>query len=629
MTAMLRTLFRIGKPIAGYIERKSLQSQLIAAYILLILIPIIVYSAYVFDGLHERSINETIKSNQFVLESEMLTVQGHIDVMERTVQMSISDKEVLDYLVNRKERSSQELVDFQFDSLSKLQMLLFSNPKVTNIRLYTDNPFALEIWPIIFRESRVTDRIWHRAAMERQGTVYWDILKDEGDILRRSTAESELAKDYVSVFREIVYPKGTHAGVIQVDMRIDQFFPKAFGSMEGAASQLYVLDREGRLHTNDQTPYYASLATGTIAQAFPIGETSGKGSFEFVQDGARYVGLYAKIEPLGAYLMNVVSLEETISGIQKTRTNIVIITAILLVLLSVITYFLQSLILKRLHRLRDSIKKVRGGDLAVAIDIRGNNDVAELAYHFREMVGTINGLIAEAVNKEAASKEAELHTLKNQIDAHFLFNTLENIKMLAEIDGQFVVSDALTSLGGMMRYSLKWTSDRVQLRDELGHLANYVAIMNIRYDNRIRLVVDVPGPYPEQEVLKMSLQPIVENAVKYGLGHSGDRETELIIELRAYVQDEDLWIVIADNGAGIPLEKLAELEETMALDDEAYEKRRAKERASGGGIGLRNVNRRMAMFYGRSYAIRIDSEEGRFTKVYMKVPYKTIIRSEP
>jgi two-component system sensor histidine kinase YesM len=252
----------------------------------------------------------------------------------------------------------------------------------------------------------------------------------------------------------------------------------------------------------------------------------------------------------------------------------------------------------------------------VAIDIRGSREVSDLAFHFREMVGKINQLIAEAVNKQAVTKEAELNALKNQIDAHFLYNTLENIKMLAEVEGQYTISDALTSLSGMMRYSLQWTHDRVPLREEIQHIQNYVAIMRIRYANRIELALNVPDAYLELEVLKMTLQPIVENAVKYGFHPSHRNGVGLNIEVNAHVDGDSLRIEIKDNGTGIPPEALRRLNEGI--------RRNAETEASpqGGGIGLRNVYQRMAMFYGRDDVLVLRSEEGAGTTVAMTIPYR-------
>lgn len=233
-------------------------------------------------------------------------------------------------------------------------------------------------------------------------------------------------------------------------------------------------------------------------------------------------------------LVNVISLHSTYSKIDSTRNRVILIIVLLLVLLAVITYWIQSIVLKKLHVLRDSMQMVRKGDFQVEIDVQGGDEIGELAHHFREMLGTINALIAEAVQRSAATKEAELQALRNQIDAHFLYNTLENLKMLAEVEGQYTVSDALTSLGSIMRYNLRWTGDTVQLADELKHIQHYISIMNIRYDGKLKVEIHAEDRFHAHELLKMSLQPIVENAVKHGMYSALMRGDGLIISVYAY-----------------------------------------------------------------------------------------------
>ncbi|GJM72937.1 hypothetical protein HMSSN036_51530 [Paenibacillus macerans] len=168
-----------------------------------------------------------------------------------------------------------------------------------------------------------------------------------------------------------------------------------------------------------------------------------------------------------------------------------------------------------MRRLTEAMKNAQGDSISTSRALKGEGKSGELAHHFSKLIQTINGLIAQGVRKQAMTKEAELRTLHSQIDSHFLYNTLENIKMMAEIEGQRTISDALTSLGGMMRYNFKWSGEYVKLRDEIRHIENYLEVMNIRFDEPVALITEISDGDLELEVLKMSLQPIVENAVKH------------------------------------------------------------------------------------------------------------------
>jgi len=236
------------------------------------------------------------------------------------------------------------------------------------------------------------------------------------------------------------------------------------------------------------------------------------------------------------------------------------------------------------------------------------------------MLRKINELIAEAVQKQASAKEAELATLKNQIDSHFLYNTLENIKMMAEINDQREISNALTSLGGMMRYNMRWTSEYVRLKDELNHIGNYVNIANIRFDDRIRLVTDIPERYLNLELLKMSLQPVVENSVKHGL-----REGDMTVTIKAERVGDAVHLSVTDDGAGIPEGRVQELNRKIARGGGGTpiraERSDYEEDGKGSGIGLANVHSRIQMHFGKEYGLTVESEAGGYTRVTIRVPY--------
>lgn len=193
--------------------------------------------------------------------------------------------------------------------------------------------------------------------------------------------------------------------------------------------------------------------------------------------------------------------------------------------------------------------------------------------------------------------------------------------MLAEIEGQRTISDALTSLGGMMRYNFKWSGEYVKLRDEIRHIRNYIDVMNIRFDEPIRLELNIPSEFMELEVLKMSLQPIVENAVKHAWPEFPDQEKQIKIDVIAWEEDQ-ITINVTDNGIGIEPYRLGRLGEILrtADDEELPSGDYGRGGVQAGGIGLRNVHQRIRLFYGNEYGIEVKSEEGKFTQVTMTFP---------
>ena len=123
----------------------------------------------------------------------------------------------------------------------------------------------------------------------------------------------------------------------------------------------------------------------------------------------------------------------------------------------------------------------------------------------------------ESIKREAALKDTAIRAMQNQINAHFIYNVLESIKMMAEINEEYTISDAVTALGEMLHYNMRWNKFLVTVQDEMNYIQNYVELMNLRYDFTITLSVQMPENLYRQDIPKMSLQPIVENSIYHGL----------------------------------------------------------------------------------------------------------------
>jgi two-component system sensor histidine kinase YesM len=295
--------------------------------------------------------------------------------------------------------------------------------------------------------------------------------------------------------------------------------------------------------------------------------------------------------------------------ISRTRNLIIGVNIGFIFLVTAIAYVLNAFILKNLRRLTETMKRVRRGEPYGSIRVSGGGEVGELAHHFSKLMNTINTLVAQAVHKQALSKEAELRTLHNQIDAHFLYNTLENIKMLAEIENQRTISDALTRLGGMMRY-------------EIRHIQNYIEVMNIRFEHTIGLELNIDSAYLEVEVLKMSLQPIVENSVKHAWNADGIELTDRVVRIDITEAEGDIFISLRDNGLGLTPQQLTQLHEAIYAKEEpgADPSGTSSGGYKSGGVGLRNVHQRLQLFYGEAYGLEVQSEAGKWTTVFMSLP---------
>jgi two-component system sensor histidine kinase YesM len=605
-----------------WLGRRSMQSRLVAAYIVILLIPSIGVSNYLFSQIRDSYINDTLKQGQYSLEMEKVNIVNQIEAMELAAQLTVSKPEILEYVSVQADLPVEELLDLYRGPLTDMINIQTNNPNIIHLRLFANNDHISEIWPIIFHERRIHKEPWF-AELDRLGDQELWLFKDQDpDILHRNVTEGTDQLPKVSLVRAI-QSGSTRIGVIQVEMLLKQFSPKAFASVKDEGSQMMLSDGNGTIFFDENQPFVGRdpELREAIMKEFAEMNKQGIAEKRFMVDQHPYLLISAPLEQANAELLNVVSLQAVSEHISKAEKQIIAVNLILIGLLSVITYLMNAFILKNLSRLTEAMKKVRRGEMPTGLPLGGGGEVGELAHHFNKLIHTINELIAQGVKKQALTKEAELRTLHSQIDSHFLYNTLENIKMLAEMENQRTISDSLTSLGGMMRYNFKWSGEYVSLQDEIRHIQNYIAVMNIRFDEPIQLELNIPPRLMEIEVLKMSLQPIIENAVKHAWMGMEASQSGIRIDV-SETEDDGIIITLRDNGRGIEAERLNRLNE-MIRSDESGNGPSTTEMINGKqafGIGLRNVHQRIRLYYGERYGLKVYSSEGHFTEVVITLP---------
>ncbi|AZK45244.1 sensor histidine kinase [Paenibacillus lentus] len=620
---MKQRIISAWQSIIYWLKRRSMQSRLVTAYIVIILIPSIIISNYFFNEISKTYNRDAVKQSQFMLELEKFHIEKQIEVMESAAQITLLDQELMDYLTLSEEPGTVDLLELTRGTFADFTRIQFNNPSILHWRLFGSNPLIHEIWPIVFQEQRIENEAWYAEATALGGTEMWVFQKSDRDIMKRYTAEPNANQPKVSLLREI-NKGGRHVGIISIEMLLKEFSPKTFAGIGDAEYQMMIMDRYGMLFMDEGRNITGDneALIGEVHRQFAQLQQSGKETSEFKINDRSYLITASPVNRVGAHLINVISMEEPLNHISQLKRQIIVANIILILVLSIITYFLNSMILKGLKRLTDAMKKVRRGEFnTTAPRLEGSGEVGELAHHFNKLLQTINELIAQGVRKQAITKEAELRTLYSQIDSHFLYNTLENIKMLAEIENQRTISDVLTSLGGLMRYNFKWTGEYVKLKDEIRHIQNYIEIMNIRFDEPVTLSLDIPPHFMELEVLKMSLQPLIENSVKYSWPDGGSQKREIKITVKDW-EDSGVIITVADNGVGIDELLVSRINASIVASGLQERERvgfgRSEEKTEG--IGLRNVHERILLYYGKPYGLEVFSVQGEYAKVVMRIP---------
>ncbi|SFJ50338.1 two-component system, sensor histidine kinase YesM [Halobacillus dabanensis] len=299
--------------------------------------------------------------------------------------------------------------------------------------------------------------------------------------------------------------------------------------------------------------------------------------------------------------------------IQKQTNAIKVIMIVCFLLMLTLTVLLSKRaannISKPLEALSSRMKKVQQGDFSESSlpEKFHDDEIGELHDNFQLMLNRINELIKENYTKQLMIQETEYKALQAQINPHFLYNTLDSINWLAKVNKQEKISVMADALGNMMRNIISKKTPMITIKEELEIVCNYITIQTYRYEHRLNFSLDVEEEYKNSKIPKLSIQPIVENAIQHGLEEMIE---ECRIRLSITEAGEDLEIAIKDNGPGI---------ETGQLEG-IY---RGEIRSKSSGIGLNNINERIKMMYGKDYGLEIDSEVGAGTTVRIRLPYMT------
>lgn len=287
---------------------------------------------------------------------------------------------------------------------------------------------------------------------------------------------------------------------------------------------------------------------------------------------------------------------------------------VFLILFIVLAYFLARYLTEPITVLSHIMAHPREKNRAVESPYMNRTDeIGTLYNQYQTMLEENNHYIKSEYENKMILMDTQMKALESQINAHFLYNTLEAINSLAEIEGAEDISVMALALGDMFRYSIKTKGALVTLEKELAHVKNFVAIQQIRFDNGFRFEMDVPEELYSCRILKLILQPLVENALYHGLLHCNAGSS---IYLSARKENKIIYFTVKDDGVGMASETLEQLQKLL----EEKPKFGELSQHANESIGLKNINARIRLYYGEDYGLSVKSEQGCGTTVQIKIP---------
>lgn len=373
---------------------------------------------------------------------------------------------------------------------------------------------------------------------------------------------------------------------------------------------------------------FADVETGLFDASYLIsaegGETLYRSKPPVRSDANASVAFRKRIPDTDWHISVEYALTEVIEKKKMLHDQYLLCMLVVLLVSVTCAFVIANLLVKPIKRLKDTMAAVGVGDLSARVEYEGDNEIGDIIKSYNRMIARLEQTIGQnmrimeenAQNKirenelRSMKTRAELLMLQAQINPHFLYNTLESINMRSMKSGNHEIITIVGALADLFRYSISKGSDVVELGKELSHAANYVTIQQFRFGHSFEARFDVPDELMRVRVLKLLLQPIIENSIKHGFA---GWEEGGIIQVTARISEGRLTLEVSDNGVGMDSDALRSLRESLDGDwDERNEEKR--------GIGLKNVFYRLKLYYQDAMSMEIESALMKGTVVRITLP---------
>ncbi|SFI51020.1 two-component system, sensor histidine kinase YesM [Paenibacillus sp. UNC496MF] len=615
------------RPLERYLIRPfldmRLRNKLFVALGLASVAPLLFFAVYSYETMKNELSRQVYASMATTTDQIGANLKMKLDSYSKVSSSLYLDRRLRDFLSADYTNSSAYIDGYDYlDGV--FRNMLVTNSDITSISVYLDNP-TLPVDEVYVRRASAADRLtpWYEAASKAYGNVTFTAMPATSPTDQQVTQGVEERKPSRIVLARLLdndslnYPYG----ILTMDIPESDLY--VLMAKENRNKDLFIVSDKGVIiSARDKAKLNRPLAAFVKGADASGGRT---GSFLGQYGGERVYVVYYVIGN-GWKVVSIVSYDSLLSNVKLAFSRLFTIAIVCILIAIILIYIAARMFTKRIEKLLQITRRIEREDFDVSAGSVSQDEVGRLMFAMTKMAGRMKALINEVYKKEIAKKEAEMNMLQAQINPHFLYNTLASISALAMRSGDGRIQSMVTHLAKFYRISLNKGKTIVSLGEELRLTNSYIAIQQLRFNGLLHLHDDIDEaalPYP---VVKLVLQPFIENAINHAIW---DDDAGLNILLKARIEDGTLVLEVIDDGMGMRPETLQRLIAGMAGDDGGA----AGETAAGaagspggpggaasGGYGIRNVDRRIRMTFGDAYGVRIYSRLGIGTTVQLRMP---------
>ena len=573
----------------------SIQSVIFATVAVLVLSAVVIVTGVSMKFTNTSIFENSSEYTHTIIQQMNQNIDSYIDYMENIAYLISSNEDVQDYFFD-------EEIDNEgrYRILNQFQTILDSRSDIRNVGIISKNGRMLinDGSKSVNQDLDLNTQEWYATALE----------KPNGPILTSSHVQHIISGErpwVITLSRGIRDRSGSgeKEGVFFIDLNYSAISGLCDQSTVGTKGYAFILDAKGNIvYHPQQQQLYNELQTENISLIMDTDEDTvltGTGN-----DGKLYS--ISRSEKTGWTVVDCTNVKELLSKSRQAQ-SVYVLTAIILVIVALLfSRFMARSITLPIQKLRDSMKKVQEGDFSVSdVVVDSKNEIGSLTKSFDVMTHRIHELMEQNVHEQEEKRRSELKALQSQINPHFLYNTLDSIIWMAEGKKNEEVVLMTASLARLLRQSISNEDEVVPIANEVEYARGYLTIQKMRYKDKLEFQIEVDSSILYIPLIKLVLQPIIENAIYHGLKY---KESKGLLIVKGFMKDGNAVLQVIDDGVGMDEETLAHI----------YDKHKVNYHSNG--VGVYNVQKRLKLYYGEDYGITYTSELGKGTTATITIP---------
>jgi two-component system sensor histidine kinase YesM len=579
-----------------------IRQKIMVVYIPLIMIPLFVLG-YFTSNLFTNSLIDKTKQN--VLDESTL-ILTRIDTMIKNTQSGANiimsdinhiytDNPVFQSPLQEKQLSSQMQLQFSIN--------LLNFPDIDSAAFIDSaNGLFTSYFPTNEEDRQIFNSGWLDQINEKPGYG----VNNWFPMQYRDYLVTDNKEPVLSIGKKILkLDSGRPFGTLIVNVK-ESSLSNIFANMNGdfgISKTYFIVDREGRVVSSlDKSELMKPVRDERLRSL-----VLSKGSFSLIlnTDSGRNLVTSVSYDKMGWRLVNIVPVDLITEDIRKNSIMTIMIGVVCLVFALLGAGMLSKVIVNPLLKLTKVMRRVKEGDLNAVVQIHTSDEIGLLASVFNSMIERIKELLLQVEADQIKKKEIELALIHSQIKPHFLYNTLDLIYVLNDMNLQREARDTTKALADFYRVALSKGSEIITIGEEIKNARDYLAIQNVRYSDVFDYDIEIDKDILSCEIPKLTLQPILENAIYHGLKLKGSKGH---IQITGFKEEKRIIIHIADDGVGIP------------QDMQIHSLKHYSEEGKPTSFGLFSVHERIRLYFGQEYGIIIESQGGTGTTITVCVP---------